>query len=150
VKPLQFIFLGVLFELLLGCGAVPHANSKCVADFRNDTQGVLSDSELAAAWSHAQQEIAKGGWVVNAIDCMDPNIPCQFHAPDSRALSMKPECLGVRGTTGQPYPGAAGVTDDSHNIAIRIDEGHDRTWALATYEMGNCLGMRLGFPMGNR
>ena len=150
MKSLQFLMLGVLFELIVACGAVPHANTKCVADFRNDTAGVLSDADLATAWAHAQQTIAKGHWVINAIDCMSPNIACQFHTPDSRALGIKPECLGVRGTIGQPYPGAAGVMDDSHNIAIRIDEGHDRAWALASYEMENCLGMRLGFPMGNR
>jgi hypothetical protein len=61
-----------------------------------------------------------------------------------------PECLGVRGTNGEPYPGADGVTDNSHNIAIRVDEGQLRAYNLASYEMENCLGIRLGFPMGNR
>jgi hypothetical protein len=142
--------------LLASCGAgVPHASSstKCTADFRNDTQNVLTDSELAAAWAHAQKVIAEGHWVINAVHhprCGDPAVTCQYQPATDAALSLKPECLGVRGTQGEPYPGADGVTDDSHNIAIRLDQGHDRAWALVSYEMENCLGMRLGFPMGDR
>jgi hypothetical protein len=54
---------------LTACGAsVPHvaADTKCTADFRNDSLGVLSDADLAAAWARAQHMVASGQWVINA------------------------------------------------------------------------------------
>ena len=151
MKPLGVVCVGVLLQLLLtGCGDVPHANTSCTGDWKNDTDGVLSNADLDTAWSHAQQTIAQGHWVINALDCSDPNIQCVFHAPDPRALSERPDCFGVKGVHGTVYGGHYGVTDDSHNIAIDIDIGHDKAWAYASYEMENALGIRLGFPMGNR
>jgi hypothetical protein len=146
----------LLLFILLGCGAVPHVSgsTKCTSDFRNDTMGVLSDADLATAWKHAQWTVANGYWVINPLECdnrLHPDPPqCTYEAPNTKANSMGPECLGVKGTNGEPYPGADGVTDDSHNIAINIAKGHDRAWNLASYEMENCIGERLGFPMGNR
>jgi hypothetical protein len=128
---------------------VPHARTKCVNDFRNDTQGVLSDADLQWAWEHAQQTVATGKWVINALDVDgNPHLPYRYQPADARALKLKPECLGVRGISGTVYHGNAGVTDDSHNIAIDITNSRARNYA--SYEMENCIGMRLGFPMGNR
>jgi hypothetical protein len=128
---------------------VPHARTKCVNGFRNDTFGVLSDADLQWAWEHAQQTVATGKWVINALDVdTNSNVPYKYQPADPRALSLKPECLGVRGVKGRVYHGDAGVTDDSHNIAIDITNSRFRNYA--SYEMENCIGMRLGFPMGNR
>jgi hypothetical protein len=148
---------GLLFAvslLLSGCAifnqAVPHAHTACVNDFRNDTLGVLSDADLLRAWKRAQMMAATGKWVINALDCESPNIPCQLQPADPQAWDLKPECLGVRGVNGTVYNGHYGVTDNSHNIAIDVAIGHDQAWNYASYEMENCIGMRLGFPMGNR
>lgn len=141
------IFLALI---LTSCGAVPHAHVKCTEGWRNDTDGVLSNADLDRAWRRAQLMIATGQWVINALDCSGPNIPCETHAADQRALNERPECFGVRGVHGTVYDGHYGVTDDSHNIAIDIDLGHDQSWNYASYEMENALGIRLGFPIGNR
>ena len=127
---------------------VPKARTKCVNDFRNDTQGVLSDAELQWAWEHAQKTVATGMFIINALDAEDPSVKPVYQPADVRALSLKPECLGVRGIKGKVYHGNAGVTGDSHNIAIDITNPRARNYA--SYEMENCIGMRLGFQMGNR
>jgi hypothetical protein len=129
---------------------VPHVRgTKCVNDFRNDTAGVLTDADLQWAWEHAQQTVATGKWVINALDvAANPHLPYKYQPADPRSLTMKPECLGVRGIRGTVYHGNAGVTDNSHNIAIDITNPRARNYA--SYEMENCIGMRLGFPMGNR
>jgi hypothetical protein len=129
---------------------VPHVRRgiKCVNGFRNDTEGALSDADLVWAWQHAVDTVVNGYWVINALNAIDPNIKPVYHSSDLRAKDMNPECLGVRGVRGTVYHGDAGVTDDAHNIAIDITNSRVRNYA--SYEMENCIGMRLGFPMYNR
>lgn len=141
---------------LVACGgSVPHVSGStaCTSDFRNDTQAVLSDNDLEIAWQHAQKTIAEGNWVINAIDC-DNRLnatppPCQYQPADARANSEHPNCLSVKGTNGDPSPGIAGE-QSGNSIAFDISKGHDRAWALASYESENVIAERLGFPMGNR
>jgi hypothetical protein len=159
MKPFGAIAMGAILGLLLmGCGgaAVPQASTKCVSDFRNDTQGLLTDADLSSAWARAQMVVANGQWVINAVEhprCGDPDVVCEYMPPDDRALGLRPECLGVKGVYGSPDPStpeAVGVTSDSHNIAIDLRGAKNDVWARASYEMENCIGIRLGFPMADR
>lgn len=130
------------------------ATTPCTADFRNDTLGVLSDAELAAAWTAAQQNIASGQWVINVTGekhCGDQvGTVCEYEPANQGALTMKPECFGVRGTHGEPVAGQQVTTLDAHNLAVNVDLGHDQAWAYASYGMATALGIRLGFPVDRR
>lgn len=148
ILPSVVFLLGIWYWLR---HRVPHVRgTKCVGDFRNDTEGVLSLADLQWAWTRAQLMVANGNWVINALDAINPYVKPVLHPGDKRAWDLKPECLGVRGTHGSPYRGASGVTDNGHNIAIDIDLTHIMVRNYASYEMENCIGIRLGFPMRNR
>jgi hypothetical protein len=145
--------------LLCSCGGTAgavknvSAATPCTTDFRNDTLGILSDIELNTAWTAAQQNIASGQWVINVTGdphCGDPNTVCEYEPANEAALTMKPECFGVRGTHGEPTPGEQVTTVDAHNIAVNVDLGHDKAWAYASYGMATALGIRLGFPVDRR
>jgi hypothetical protein len=134
------------------CGSVPRSDAKCVSGFRNGSE-VLTDAELATAWSRAQQNIAQGRWVINALLC-DPAIaadpvPCVYHAPDGRALGLTPDCVSVKGVHGL-IDGRFTGEQDGNSVAIDIDYPHERVANLAEWEFENVQGQRLGFEMGDR
>src|SRR4051812_39696069 len=90
--------------LLASCGGVPHSHVTCSGNgFRNDTLGVLTDTELMVAWQHAQQTIADGHWVVNAVQhprCGDAGVTCEYMPPDPSVWNELPHCNSVKGQHG--------------------------------------------------
>src|SRR3954465_3922074 len=51
----------VLAMVMTSCQSVTHTHADCSANgFRNGTEGVLTDADLAIAWGRAQQQIAQG------------------------------------------------------------------------------------------
>lgn len=141
----------IALALALGsCGGVPRTDAPCIHDFRNGTQGVLTDAELASAWSRAQHMIADGKWVINALSCSNPNIPCVTHAPEPKALTVTPKCLSVKGIHGQVDSEGHEGEQLGNAIAIDIDLSHQMVWNFASYEMENVIGEKLGFDEGDR
>lgn len=134
----------------LGCGSVPRTDAACRNDFRNGTEGVLTDAELASAWSRAQHLIADGGWVINALSCSDPNIKCITHAPEPKALTVTSKCLSVKGIHGKVDSEGHEGEQLGNAIAIDIDLPHQMVWNYASYEMENAIGEKLGFDEGDR
>lgn len=135
---------------LTSCGSVPRTDAACKNDFRNGTEGVLTDAELASAWSRAQHLIADGGWVINALSCTDPNIKCITHPPEPKALTVTPKCLSVKGIHGPVDSEGHEGEQLGNSIAIDIDLAHQMVWNYASYEMENVLGEKLGFDEGDR
>jgi hypothetical protein len=143
--------LAVLLAVALcSCGGVPRTNAACSANgFRNGTQGVLTDTDLALAWSRAQQQIAQGHWIINALTCKNAPEMCVTHAPEPKALKETPNCVSVLGVHGLIDGEFIGTQDGG---SVEIDLDHPPVINTAQWEFENVIGFDrwLGFDMGDR